>query len=63
MSKDTTQVRIQKDLKCQLDEVRKNMTKNEGKEVSYPELFRRTFKIPELKQVLYDDSKLKGGKK
>lgn len=63
MSRDTTQVRIQKELKEQLDNVRRDLTRNEGKEVSYPELFRRTFRIPLLKEVLYEDSKLKGAKR
>lgn len=63
MNKETTQVRIQKELKEQLDAVRKEMIKREGKDVSYPELFRRTFRIPQLKDVLIEDAEFKGRNK
>lgn len=52
----TTQMRVDLDTKAKIDKLRFDLTSIQGKEIKTPELFRRTFNIPNIENVLKNDA-------
>lgn len=60
----TTQIRVDIHTKIKIDQLREKLKINEKGLPSQPEILRRTFNIPNLPDVLIEDSKkTKGGKR
>lgn len=63
MTKNRDVVRIRREEKLKINSIINEMVKIEKEKISYSEFLKRTFNIPNLSNVLIEDSRIKSKKR
>jgi hypothetical protein len=59
----STHIRVYPEERIKLHDIARELSLTQGADIKVPEVVRRAFNIPKLKDVLKDDAFLKRGKK